>query len=684
MCAQPGHRTKSSDDEATTAPKSAKQGIPATAVPQPTVLAATGRSLFERHGEKYAIIINGDANEERHRGNVDSAVKALIARGVPPANIYVVGQGQEGAGGTNRLPGTAAGVEQAFAQVSTKAGKDALVSVYVTGHGDLQNGQHTINLGNEKMSHERFRELASSVKGQGFYVLDLCYGATLANALVDNGVASLAMAPEFEVRESYCQFFTRQFWDAIRLGQDINRDGETDMREVFSYAMEIYRAKTGTDTTGAFRQQLPKANADLLKMKGPALLEISTIACEPCKRQAGILNSVGATFGSRLPIFTADAEEGAKLLQRLGIKTDSYPTLVYLMDGKPVLVQNKLRTYGEILTDLSGQLNLSLSQQTREGILELARRNVLSGRPELITFGLNTLADLGQRLTEDEVGRVLRAFPRAFSLARMDFDRLKVLIPPQLQTRNRLRQLLDDEGGFILASRFICQQFLDLRDPNNRTPLIELMLYRFMDFSYEAREATAVLVSNMLAFASFGILPMPKDFAVSEPENFRRLITDLAQVMIYSSDPKTGEYVASALHSIKDNYGVQIPVAPVMLERLIADLYSDDNEGMRRSAYILSFGLFPMGRPDPRILPRLVDLALRPDVSLGSSDYGLFRLSDAVTSALSKYYSADESSHRKGGPNAAAIRTLILNRANPSQIPPAKKKLLKERFGVDL
>jgi HEAT repeat protein len=307
-------------------PRAAQVEATQAAVPRATPAdLAEGRHLF-------GWLINGDT-ETRHRNNVDAAAKALGARGATKEHVFI----------SDARAGNV--TTQALAKVATELsatlGHDDQLVVYVTGHGAPEG----IVLQDEKvLGRAELLEILRPLRdATTIFVFDGCFTGALPARLLDDGFHAMAMAPDAEGEESYCQLFAPAFWGTVELGAPRNGDMPVSIRDVFLHAMEAYntgRKNAGlAHVAGTYVAPVPEAQSVAEIARGCAVVEVTAAWCGACKAQRRELAYLDLYRGEGVRVFTVDSDQGplkSDITRILGHEVTVLPTLAFLKDGRLV------------------------------------------------------------------------------------------------------------------------------------------------------------------------------------------------------------------------------------------------------------------------------------------------------------------------------------------------------------
>jgi HEAT repeat protein len=397
---------------------------------------ATPRDLAEgRH--LFGWLINGDT-ETRHRNNVDAAAKALATRGATREHVRV---SDARAGNA-----TATALAKVATELAAALGPDDQLVVYVTGHGAPEGIvlQDDKVLGRAELL-EIWRPLREATT---IFVFDGCFTGALPARLLDDGFHAMAMAPDAEGEESYCQLFAPAFWGAVELGAPRNGDAPVSIRDVFLHAMAAYntgRKNAGlAHVAGTYVAPVPEARSLAEIGTGCAVVEVTAAWCGACKAQRRELSFLDLYRGEGVRVFTLDSDDGplkTDITRILGHEVTVVPTLAFLKDGRLVEAKEGTMRAIDVLARLKETCGVDATG-LREARAALARR---LEAPDEAT----RLAAIEAMLTVDVVDEnLIRAFrkivePADTAKLRAIVERLEGL-PAFASLRHRLGETQSD------------------------------------------------------------------------------------------------------------------------------------------------------------------------------------------------------------------------------------------------
>ncbi len=192
-----------------------------------------------------ALLVNNDAEEQRHRGNIRNAYRTLRASGIDPCNIYFVSETDRNSDCRSFISPVnysldREGIDTALAQISFKLqrNRDTLL-IYATGHGE----EGVIPLREfESLPYSDLRTKVEQLEPKLVIAIsDLCYGGAIVQEFRQSQRRVITMSPTTAELTTVCSFFTPHFWDGIRSNRmDVDGNGITSLREAFFRANLIY------------------------------------------------------------------------------------------------------------------------------------------------------------------------------------------------------------------------------------------------------------------------------------------------------------------------------------------------------------------------------------------------------------------------------------------------------------
>lgn len=189
----------------------------------------------------YALIVNGDPDEERHFQNVDQAVKALKAED-PDYHIAVASSRKPSAPVAVYLPPNAKNLKTLIAGLREKTDDDDLFLVYVTGHGGPgDNKEGCADLPDGCFSNTQLaQELKTIHYGKRIVIMDDCYSGGAIPLFNDGKSLLITAGSPGEVVS--CHQFSPYLWD--EKVPDSDGDGVVTLAERYRHAL-----KTGETLT---------------------------------------------------------------------------------------------------------------------------------------------------------------------------------------------------------------------------------------------------------------------------------------------------------------------------------------------------------------------------------------------------------------------------------------------------
>lgn len=439
---------------------------------------------LEKHKNIYAIIINGDTEEQRHLNNVSYAVSALTAHGVKRENMRILGNNKNNKSDEQS-------VKETLSSISKKAGKDDLVIVYYTGHGNLEKGSTKILLENKSLDTGKILDYADELKKTNtIFVFDQCYSGNLPQEIVERGFNAQVMAPVIEGKESKCQHFAPSFWEAVKVGKDIDGNNTTSFGEAFSYAITNYNQKTGETIIGSYRKkpvELTKENyTDALS--GNVIVEVYAPWCVPCRELERELNKVSGIYGEQVKVFRLNSEgkDVKELSKRLGIKIgeEKIPQTFFIGNEKGerkiLSIEFGAMNIGAISKEIEKNFTIKtpqnyITKEILQGLGSLEKKRQIESMEMFIYFApkflpndlLYAIKKIRNKLTSNDVEIKITA---AKVLIWLHEDQGSEVFVSELE-----HNFLKLQSQILLSCSYVLLNYLDYQHPKNSESILVLL-----------------------------------------------------------------------------------------------------------------------------------------------------------------------------------------------------------------
>ncbi len=363
----------------------------------PIIINPSDLKEVERQPTKgtFALLINGDPNEERHIRNLKRAYDTLKSKGIDPCNIYIITDkaGFNGECNANRIfPAMLSKFRHVSADLEEAVKKDDRLVIYVTGHA----GEGFVPLNpDEHLDYKELTRLAAKINPSlTIAISDGCFGGSLVNAFKSFNGKGIFYSPTKADEGVVCNWVSPHFWNGMSNGKaDLNKDGITTLREAALLADGIYVAAMWEDreltneelkffdtrrrgrmdpqkldfdqgvfyTTGGIedatidgkiidrQRQVPVSNRSLVDLnpnnyKGevidspvPVIVDVYATWCYPCKRLAEEIEETRPEYAGRVKFTRIDYEsDGARgVVAKYGNPSfRGYPTLLFFNGGR--------------------------------------------------------------------------------------------------------------------------------------------------------------------------------------------------------------------------------------------------------------------------------------------------------------------------------------------------------------
>lgn len=279
---------------------------------------------------KFALIVNGDPQEERHLQNVERAIQTLKAED-PGYEIAVASPKQPSGSVTSYLPPNQENLKSLITGLKQKSDDDDLLVVYVTGHGgEGKQKEGCTQLPDECLSnHWLNNELKSVPYGKRIIIMDDCYSGGAVPLFANYKTLMVTAGSPGEVVS--CQNFSPYLWD--EKGTDFDQDGVVTLAERYRYAIQKGKPLTFSNY---FSPMAPLSFSGLVEKKPPFKPEVLTVTngeqlkkvlkrlepdqlalvtfsadwCEPCKQYLPVFEGLAKNFGGQYLMIHAEGIKG--------------------------------------------------------------------------------------------------------------------------------------------------------------------------------------------------------------------------------------------------------------------------------------------------------------------------------------------------------------------------------------
>lgn len=178
----------------------------------------TGVQTQDREAERWALFINNDPEEERHVRNLHRAVHTLGQRfDLENTDLITVGPGDPRAGvPTASLPLNPASLATAIASFVSRGARPELFVLYITGHGEGEDGLYEYPLGERTLhAHEIAAALSRMLRPEHLVVIvDTCYSGMSLEAFAGLGARTTLISSTGSTKTS-CSRFAAALWSAL-------------------------------------------------------------------------------------------------------------------------------------------------------------------------------------------------------------------------------------------------------------------------------------------------------------------------------------------------------------------------------------------------------------------------------------------------------------------------------------
>jgi hypothetical protein len=228
-----------------------RAGKPANSAREASGAAQARPAEPPRVREKYAVLVNGDT-ERRHKENITRAYTTLRALGFEPAHIFVVSPPDRRGRlvkQTLRLAPVPDNFWRVMDELVETVGKNDLLMVYGTGHGDTDQGDSLLELRNGEVWPADLREEVDQCRGDSVIVMDQCFSGGFADAFQGTKSRVIAISSVDKGHLTDCYAFAKTFWESFLHPEraDANHDGRTSVREAFDAALKAHQEALAGD-----------------------------------------------------------------------------------------------------------------------------------------------------------------------------------------------------------------------------------------------------------------------------------------------------------------------------------------------------------------------------------------------------------------------------------------------------
>ena len=390
--------------------------------------------------KRVAVIINGDP-EKRHLGNVERAIARFQKDGFDEVHVVSTKAPSSSTLFTDISNGQQA-LNTVLDGLRSKLDDDDVLSVYITGHGDLRNGSACVVTPNHCISLLGLAQKLDAIPhGYRTLFMDQCFSGQEAHRFVSPKTTLLAIGSPGETVS--CQLFTPEFFsDNV---PDFNNDGIISMRERYEHAVGRYDASTAlfysaglaTDLAGhkarkaPFRKETTKVSnkgelAATLRGLKPgqlALVNFSADWCKACKPYEPVFDKLAEQLNGKYLMIQAKGVGGSdEDWQTYGIS--ELPTVAFIdWQGNVFPVEDRNNPEASLSKIIMTPQAYAKSLETRyfeetdtDKKIEILGKIAdlgSSGLPSLTKIGHSIFSGADQKLQESYLTKLADATRRA-------------------------------------------------------------------------------------------------------------------------------------------------------------------------------------------------------------------------------------------------------------------------------